>query len=271
MKSVFKEEVGADPEALKGVDSKEAEKIAQNLAKMLKSKEESERQRAAKLLGDTGSGACAFDLCKALNDKDEAVAKYAGDGLAGIGGTRVAYNLVKLYRDKKGGVALRAVDVLSRAAEKTDVDRRAMAPFLGRFVLANDDDVSNAAIDALIALGPHAGKGLVEAISTKDVEKKKRLMWAIAEAKYYDGTKAVANYLVQGDGARVEPLREAAIETLQKMGMYAVPHLIDILGSRKHRLWSAEVLRRITGQRLGANSAKQWRKWWEANKPADAE
>ena len=57
----------------------------------------------------------------------------------------------------------------------------------------------------------------------------------------------------------------------KKSGIYAVPHLIDMLKSRKHRLWSAEVLRQITGQRLGANSAKEWRRWWEANKPADAE
>jgi hypothetical protein len=271
MKTVFKEEVGEDPDAIKDVDSEEAAQIAQNLAKMLKSKEDAERQRAARLLGDTGSGAGAFDLCKALKDKDEAVARYAADGLAGIGGTRVAYNLVKLYRDKKDGTALRAVEVLSRAAEKSDVDRRTMAPYLARFVLANDDEVSNTAIDALIALGPHAGKGLVEAIGTKDVDKKKRLMWAIAEAGYHEGTKAIANYLVQGDGPRVEPLREAAIETLKKIGIHAVPHLIDMLKSRKHRLWSAEVLRQITGQRLGANSAKEWRRWWEANKPADAE
>ena len=271
MKTVFKEEVGEDPEAIKDVDSKEAEQIAQNLAKMLNSKEDADRARAAKLLGDTGSGACAFDLCKALNDTDVAVAKYAGDGLAGIGGTRVAYYLVKLYRDKDGDVALRAVDVLSRAAAKGDVDRRAIAPFLGRFVLANDDAVSNTAIDALIGLGPQAGEGLVEAIATKDIEKKQRIMWAIAEAGYYDGTKAIANYLVKGDGPRVEPLRAAAIETLQKMGINAMPDLIDLLKSSKHRLWSAEVLRRITGQRLGANNAREWRAWYEANKPANAE
>ncbi len=270
LKTVFKEEVGEDPDAIKNVDSAEAEVIARNLAKMLKSKEQAERQRAAQLLGATGSGACAFDLCKALNDRDAAVAKYAADGLVAIGGTRVAYNLVKMYRDKKGAVAPRAVDVLARAAEKSDVDRRAMAPYLARFVLSNQDDVSNAAIDALIALGPAAGKGLVLAIGTKNVAKKKRLMWAIAEARYYDGTKAVANYLVQGDGPRVEPLRESAIETLERMGIYAVPDLIDLLKSRKHRLWSAVVLQRITGQRLGSNNARQWRAWYEANKPADA-
>ena len=187
-----------------------------------------------------------------------------------IGGGRMGEVLVKLYRDRDREKQQKALRVLVAVAKKSPVDAKAMSRWIGRFVLSNDPQVAEQALNDLTGLGMAAGPGLVEAIYTKIPGKKVAVMEAMVAAKYWKGAAVMGMYLVTGDGHDVEMFRSAAIKNLKAMGAYAVPHLIPLLRTQ-YKQYTALVLREITGERLGFNDSKEWWVWWEKNRPADAE
>lgn len=271
MKTVFKKEVGQDPDSIKNVDAKEVGVIVTRLAKQIKSKDLEERRSAAKLLGNLGTGAASFALVRALRDKDAEVAQFAADGLARLGGMRTCYNLVKTYRDANQESQMAALAVLSKIANGGEVDGRTASSAIGRFALSRDDAVAESAIDQLTSMGLAGGPGLVESLSTRQLPKKVRIIRAIGNIKYYPGAKPVAAYLLRGGGEKTVAQRAAAIEALKSMGMPIVGDLIDLLKSSKHKAWVNFVLRDITGQNFGMKYANRWRAWWNKNKPEGVE
>jgi len=263
MKTVFKETVGSDPDALKNVDSKEITRVVARLGKLMKARAPEDRRRGAQLLGACGSGSAAIYLARGIRDKDQGVRDLSSKGLVALGGSRVANNLVKLYRESKQEAQISAVEVLERIAEKGPVDARTMSFYLGRFVLSRDQAVAGRSLDFLASLGPAGGPGLVEALDTRIVQKKIEVISAIGSTKYYQGAFRLSLFLLQGDVRKTVSCRKAAIEALKNMGEPVIPYLIPNLKDRRVRLWTAHVMNQIGGVRFGSNDAKKWRKWCE--------
>jgi HEAT repeat protein len=268
MRTLFQNVAKRDLDSVVGGDSKAGKTVLARLTQDFSAKDADVRRRSAKLLADTRCAFATYLLAKGLDDKDPELAKTCRDGLVAIGGARTGENLVKLYRDAEKDDQMRALGVLKDVAAKSPVDAGIMAPWLGRFALAPDDETAQAAILALQQMGPAGGPGLICALDTKKTGKRIDIIRAIAHAKYYKGAAKIGTYLVTGDGAVIEGTRDAAISALKEMGVSTVPYLIPLLQTNA-RQYTAYVLREITGERLGFNDANEWKKWWEENKPKD--
>jgi hypothetical protein len=270
MRAVYKEITDNDPDGIDGIDSRQVGLVVTRLTGELSGKDPEARVRAARLLGGMGTGLAAYSLARTLRDSDSEVSAACRESLIRIGGPRVAYNLTKLYHGSSPDNQRAALDILQTLAKKSPADARVVSVPLGRFVLCNNQEVADSAVQSLVALGPLGGPGLVEALGTIDPNKKVVLIRAIGTARYYRGATRIGQFLLQGDDPRTRAFREAAADALKSMGVHAVPHLIPLLQSGRYRLWTAEVLRQITGTRYTANNASKFREWYEENKPADA-
>ncbi len=275
MKTVFKEQVGADPEAhpdtKKKLDSKNLSRVLARLSKDMRNSDETVRRRSARLLGQLGSGAGSFVLARALMDKDADVARIAKEGLVNIGGSRACYNLIKLYRDSATPARQHdCVDIFKAISAKSEVDAIGVSVPLGRFVLSRNQDVAGEALDFLVSLGPPGGPGLVEALATRMPAKKLEVIRGLGTVKHYPAALQLGRYLLQGDNKTMVKYRGEAKTALHSMGIRAVPYLIPLLGSKRHKIHTSLQLREMTGAVLPSKT-KHWKKWWKENKPADAE
>lgn len=273
MKTVYKEELEEDPDDLADIDSKTVEKAVSKLQREMKSSDVEVRRSAARVLGGLRTGAASFALVKALDDEDDEVRKLAFDGLVATGGRRVGYNVTKVYRNSRVQESRRqAVDLLAAIAAKGRVDAKVAAPFLGRFVLAQDDEIVDHALAQLQGLGRAAGPGLVEALETRNYLKRILVIQTLAEVRYYPGATQIGLQMRPGDRKDTVEIRTAAIAALKQMGACAVPHLIPLLRGGKQKAWTAFVIREITGQPFGMKDAKEIREWCEHHaKPSDCE
>ena len=270
MRGVLKEVAKRDPDTIAGAESKEEKSIFGRLSQDFSAKDVEVRRRAAKLMAASCTRSATYFLARGLADKDDDLARICRDGLIAVGGSSAGENLVKLYRDAAKEKQQAALDVLSEITKKGPVDGAAESVHIGRYALSNDPDVAGAAVNLLTSMGRAGGPGLLVALDSKIVEKKVAAMDALAAIRYYRASTRMGDFLVTGDGAALEKLRSAALDNLKKMGVYTVPYLIPLLqtGSRQY---TSLVLGEITGVRYGMNGAKQYRQWWNENKPKDAE
>lgn len=268
MKSVFKQAMGSDPEAhpdmKKKLDSENALAVVAVLSRDLKSKAPETRLRATELLGQLGSGAGSYALATMLRDSEAEIERVARQGLIVIGGDRAGRNLVSLYiKSPKSERQHAALGVIAGIAHKSDVDAWAMTHHLGRFVLSKFDPVSDEAIGVLSSLGRAGGPGLVDGLVTRGVERKVRIIDAIAETEYHEAAHDLGGYLLLGDkNGNIVAYREAALRTLRAMGPRCVPYLIPRLKSKRHRDWVASSLRDITHESYTEKDVMKWRAWW---------
>jgi HEAT repeat protein len=221
-------------------------------------------------MADSRARSATYFLARGLLDPDQELASICREGLVAIGGKFTGDNLVTLYRDAPKEKQAKALGVLSDVTKKGPVDAAAVSPAIGKFALSNDPDVAGSAISLLTALGKPGGPGLLVALDSKLPDKKVAVMDALAAIKYYRASARMAEYLVTGDGVVLEQLRAAAIRNLKSMGVYVVPYLIPMLSSPSKQ-YVALTLREITGAMIGMGNPKEWRKWWNENKPKDAE
>jgi hypothetical protein len=271
MKGVLKEVGKRDPDSIPGAESKDEKAIFGRLSQDFSAKDDDVRRRAAKLMADSRARSATFFLARGLTDKDAEVARICREGLIAIGGTFAGENLVKLYRDAPKERQQLAMDVLKAITLKGAVDAVAESPHIARFALSNDDDVADGAISLLTQMGKAGGPGLVAALDTKIVEKKIKVIGALADVKYYrSATKLAERFLGTSNTDPAPRLRDAAMEALKKMGVYVIPYLIPMLRSGSGQ-YTAFVITKITGQPFGFNDEKKVRAWWNENKPKDAE
>jgi hypothetical protein len=267
LNATFKKVVQRDPEALDNTsDSAATPAVMARLRRDLNGKDPEARRNAAKLLGLTRSGAASFPLVAVLRDSDPEVAKLAAEALVQIGGTRTAQNLTKEFRDRSHDSQVIAVDVLEQIAKKGPVDARAMSPWLGRFVLSNDNQIAQRALDILVSLGQDGGPGLVDAMETRMVDKKLVIMESIGKVKYMPGAARMANCLLRGDGADVEVPRKKAMDTITSMGIHTIPYLYKALADPRTRQWTGYMLQQMTGARISSQDIAGWKEWYQANK-----
>lgn len=264
LRGVLKDVAKRDPDSITGADTKDEKSIFGRLSQDLNSKDPAIRRRAARLMAASRTRSATYFLARGLADKDADLASICRDGLVAIGGSSTGENLVKLYRDASKDKQQAALDVLSQITKKGPVDGAAESVHIGKFALSNDPDVAGAALNLLIAMGRAGGPGLLVALDSKIVDKKVAAMDGIASIRWYRAATRMGDYLVTGDGAVIESLRNGAIRNLKLMGKPVVPYMIPLL-STASRQYAAMVMRDISGARIGMNDPKAWRQWCDEN------
>jgi hypothetical protein len=268
MKNVFKEVAKRDADSIASDDSKAEKSIFGRLTQDFNSKDPDVRRRAASMMAASRARAATYFLAKGLTDKDGDLARICHDGLVAIGGTNTGKNLVEFYRDAQREKQQAAMEVLTEVTKKGPIDAATLAPFVGKFALSNDPDVSQAAIYLLTNMGRAGGPGLIVALDTKLPDKKVAVINAIVAAKYYRGATNLADrFLVTSNTPDMQQYRKAAMDGLETMGGYAVPYLIPFLHSESQQ-YTAFILGKITGEPISFTGAgiKRARDWWESNK-----
>ena len=268
IKKAFESVANRSLDSLSGSDTSDEKAVLGRLTQDFSSKDPDVRRRAARILSATRARSATFFLARGLSDKDDELAKICREGLIAIGGTYTGENLVKLYRDASNEKQTAALDVLNEITKKSPLDALTQSPHIGRFVLSNDGEVAQAAISLLTRMGKQGGPGLMCGLDSVFPDKKVAAMRALADARYYKASAKMADRYL---GPKVpRELREAALASIEKMGVYTIPWLIPILRSDSGA-WTAFVISKITGERFGFNDEKKVRAWWNANKPKDAE
>jgi len=271
MKTVFQTVAKRDLDSLSGSDSKDEKAFVFRLTTDLSSKDADVRRRAAQLLAASRSRSATYFLARGITDKDEAFAKICHDGCVVIGGTLMGENLVKLFRDAPKEKQQAAMEVFTETVKKGDFEKVNQSRSIGKYCLSNEYDIAVAAFDLLTSMGKLGGPGLVVALDSRDARKKQYAMEKMAEAKYYRGAGIIAQrYLLEGHAAGAGFLRSAANGAIEKMGVYAVPYLIDALHGPSGR-FTGVVLSKLTGISVETDEKQKVRDWWTNNKPKDAE
>jgi hypothetical protein len=271
MKTVFQAVAKRDLDSLSGSDTKDEKAFVFKLTTDLSSKDPDVRRRAAQLLAASRSRSATYFLARGITDKDEAFAKVCHDGCVVIGGSLLGENLVKLFRDAPKEKQVLAMAVFAETVKKGDFEKVNQSRSIGKYCLSNDYDVAVSAFDLLVSMGKLGGPGLVVALDSRAADKKAYAMTQMAAAKYYKGAGVLAErYLLEGHAAGAAYLRKAANDAIEKMGVYAVPYLVDALHGPSGR-FTGVVLSKLTGVSVETDEKQKVRDWWESHKPKDAE
>ena len=71
--------------------------------------------------------------------------------------------------------------------------------------------------------------------------------------------------VVNPTGARRKQHR-AARAAIEKIGKPGVRYLIPVLDEERYMVWTAEMLRKITGVKLKNDKRRTWEKWYRKNR-----
>lgn len=268
LNAFYKATTQQDPDAIEGGDGKDVDRIVRRLSKDLDRGPVEQRVRAARLLGETRSGAASIHLVDALKDDEDALRTEAASALVKIGGSRTGEILISTFRNStRDRDQMAALQVLIDISKKSRVDADGAVVPIGRFVLSQKESIAGAALDYLSTLGDVGGPGLVEALETRVTQKKLEIIEKLGTSGYYPAATKLCEYLVKTKDPKVTQYKEASKLALTKMGLCAVPYMIPMLSSSS-RLWTAAMLRDITGQSFSTSRPRDWAEWYEANKPA---
>jgi hypothetical protein len=265
LKDVYRKLRDDDPGSLKNVDSDEVKSTVLTLTRELASQDAAVRERAAKLLAMLGSGEAAYGLGSAFKKEKEAgPLKAMADALVSIGGRKVVQQ-IHTMRDEDA--AAQGLDMLQQLTGRNGVDRRIAIEEVGGFALAKDDAVAGKAVDFLVSVGKEGAFGLVKALDTRSVEIRLKLIPALAATKNVKVVRPLARFLILSDNPNTRKCREAAYEAIKTFGEEGVPYLFAGLRDGSTKLWTGELLFRITGQRYSANRPGDWVEWWKRTHP----
>ncbi len=205
----------------------------------------------------------ALDPLALAFEKEEAssVLDALVDALGSLDGARVARHAAIVNAGRKGtDPQKRALIALFRKAGT----EAGMKFLVEHFVRTGDVANRNAVASALMKHKTLAVKPLVDCFNRaggrasvrSDVVK---YLGVIAESR--KGALFLVNVL------EMKPLRNTAIHALFKIDRPAVPALLAGLRGGNHtRLWSAWVLRGLTGQRYSSQKFNEWNRWWATHR-----
>lgn len=267
MKDVYRLARDDDPDALRGGDEAEVRKRMKQLLDDLASTDEKVRVRAAKYLGLLGSPAAAQPLLDVLRaERSGAVADAAADALAEIGGKRVFDKLLQTCAKDKTLVPS-THRVCTKALAKGGPSGRVAGEALASLGPLSDESERAAALEALVAAGAPGAVGLARATATwaPDDEKTKYLEH-LATLKDPRTAADLARFLVVNPSGRKREHASIARDAITSMGKGAVRHLIPALDDAAVQLWTAEMLRQITGTKLKDDKRKTWEAWFRKNR-----
>ncbi len=267
LKDVYRKARDEDPDALAGADPAEMERLVDQLSPDLKSPEPAVRQRAAKFLGGLGSGKAAQALVDALlAEKDADTLDAVKEALAKIGGRRVCDRLSK---EKPGGPnGESVVDVFLRMVHHGGVNARIAGEAVAAFVKTLDEATRGLAADGLFQAGKDGAIGLALLVDLSPVEKKVGYIEFMGKAGEPRVAGSLARFLtVNPIGAR-RAQHQAAQEAIKALGKPAVRWLIPALDEPACQVWTAEMLRGITGAKPKDDKRKTWEEWFRKNRKA---
>ncbi len=267
LKDVYRKARDEDPDALAGADPSEMERLVDQLSPDLKSPEPAVRQRSAKFLGGLGSGKAAQALVDALlAEKDADTLDAMKEALAKIGGRRVCDRLAK---EKPGGpTGETVVDVFLRMVHHGGVSARIGGETLAGFVKSLDEATRGLAADGLFQAGKDGAVGLALLVDLSPVDKKVGYIEFLGKAGEPRVAGSLARFLtVNPVGAR-RTQHQAAQEALKAIGKTGVRWLIPALDEPACQVWTAEMLRQITGAKPKDDKRKTWEEWFKKNRKA---
>ncbi len=265
LKDVYRRLRNEDPDSLKDVDGPDLRRMVLILSQDLGNRDSAVRARAAKLLGDLGSSEGTYPLVKALRTESDGNATAAiGRALVAIAGGKTTEQLKGLRDDKAGSTAL---DLLLQIRDRNPVDRRLALVAIGPFALSKDAAVADRAVDALIATGKEGAYGLVEALGTKSVDTRVKIIDALGQTGHPRVAAPLSGFLLLSDDPNVKRLREAAHAAIKSLGEPAVPYLFQGLRSPSTKAHTALLLREMTGQLFSMSRPGDWQAWWKRTHP----
>jgi hypothetical protein len=264
--TVLKTVANRDPDSFKP-DAGGAEKsIFGRLSQDFSAKDPDVRRRAATLMAQSRARSATYFLSRGLTDKDAELARICRDGLVAIGGSSTGDNLVKLYRDAAKEKQAAAMDVFTEVTKKGPVDAAAQSGWIGHYVLSQEPEIAERAIELLTQMGKAGGPGLMYGLDSKFVGKQIVAIERLAQVRHYKAATIIGDRFLAGS---VPPaLREAALKGIETMGVYAFPYLIPVMSNP----WVPFVMNKLAGEPMFIRGdQKKARAWWNAHKPADAE
>jgi hypothetical protein len=267
LKDVYRKTRDDDPDALAGSDPGEVEKLVEQLSLDLKNPDKIVRMRAAKYLGGLGSGKAAPALMEALAaEKEPEVADAVKDALAKIGGRRVCERLAK---EKPGTpTAAAVVDVFLRMVRRGGVNSRIAGESVAVFAKSVDLAVQAEIAEALFQAGKDGALGLSLVVDSAPVDRKVGYIEHLGRVGEPRVTGNLARFLtVNPQGARRKQL-QAAQDAILLVGKPGVRWLIPALDDPTCQVWTAELLRQITGAKPKDDKRKTWEKWFRENRKA---
>jgi hypothetical protein len=158
--------------------------------------------------------------------------------------------------------------VLSKILARGGAEGRVAGEALGGYVAFVPEEKRGPIFETLAAAGPVGALGVARGIEFAPPADTTKLIDKLPDA----GDPRVVTYLAKflitnapGDRADFASSSRKAIEKIGKPGVrYLIPHLDNPAVA----VWTAEMLHRITGQKLKDDKRKTWETWFRANRKA---
>jgi hypothetical protein len=266
LKDYYRKARDEDPDSLKDVDTAEVKAMVLALSREMASPAPEDRRRAAGLLALLGSGEGVFPILGAARkEKDPALLKEELDAVVAIGGRKAVEKLGALRDDPALGE--KSLEALQAISGRNPVDRRIAIQEMGDFAMARDEALASKAVDLLLGAGAEGAYGLVRALDSPSTAVRLKIIPALAATGNPKVGAPLARFLLMGDNPNTVRCREAARDALISMGEPVVPHLFAGLRNPGTKIWTGEVLRKITGQAFGSSRPGDWVNWWKRTHP----
>ena len=260
LKDVYRKMRDDDPDSLKSAESAEVTRMILVLNQDLGSQDSAVRERAAKMLGMLGSGEAVFPLVKQMKkEKEEQALQAMAASVVAIGGRKAAEQTGKLRDDKDLGA--RSLEMLQAMTGRNAVDRRLALLEIGGYARATDDALAGKAVDFLVGVGAEGAHGLLEALDSKSVEVRLKVIPALASTGNPKVAGSLSKFLIRGDVPNTVKCRDAAIAAIKQIGRPGLPYLIEGFRGTATKQWTAFVIHEITGQYFNSNRPGDYQKW----------
>jgi hypothetical protein len=265
LKDVYRKLRDEDPDSLADSDPAEIERLVDQLVPDLKNGDPAVRRRAARFLGGTGSGRAGPALVDALYaESDPETLESVKDALAKIGGRRVCQ---RLARDKPlSGRDDLIVDVLLRTVKRGGVSARIAGETLAPYVSGYPEDRRTEFADTLAGAGKDGALGLSLILDQVQMERRAEFIEKVGKGGDPRAAGNLARFLVVNPQGMRRTQMQAARAAILALGKPAVRHLLAALDDPGCQVWTAEVLREITGVKLKDDKRKTWERWFRENR-----
>lgn len=265
LKDVYRLARDDDPDSLKNVDADEVIGLVEELTVDLEKGDEPVRERAARFLGGLGSGRAAKPLIEALQREGGGpVFDACVDALAKIGGERVCNRLLRVKPKSDLGPAV--LDVLRKMVAQGGVAARIAGEALANYVSHFDEDAQHEAVEVLEGAGRDGALGLSIALPMAPVDRKVELIEHMGNAGDPRVAEHLAKLLTVNPAGAFRKQHKAARKAIEKLGKPCVRYLIPALDDERTNVWTAEMLRRLTGVKQKNDKRKTWERWYRKNR-----
>ena len=150
--------------------------------------------------------------------------------------------------------------------ERGGVSARLAGEALAEYAESFDPQVQHQVVEALFRGGKAGALGLSMAVHMAPVKRKVALIEHLGKAGDPRVTGHLATFLiVNPQGARRKQHR-AARDAILALGKPGIRYLIPALKDKRYQVWTAELLRQITGVKLKDDKHRTWDKWYKKNR-----